>query len=61
MKLAFRVGRYMSRSLWDTARRPPPSAIVITVKKVAIPDLWLVAVISMHHTMQDIPTGAKMS
>jgi hypothetical protein len=41
MKFAFRVGRYMSRSLWDTALRPPPSAMVITVKKVAIPDLSL--------------------
>jgi len=38
MKFAFRVGRYMSRSLWDTALRPPPSAMVITVKKVAMPD-----------------------
>ena len=37
MKFAFRVGRYISRSLCDTARLPPPSAMVMTVKKVAIP------------------------
>jgi hypothetical protein len=37
MKLALSVGRYISRSLCDTARRPPPSATVMTVKKVAIP------------------------
>jgi hypothetical protein len=36
-KLAFSVGRYISRSLWVTARRPPPSAIVMTVKNMAIP------------------------
>jgi len=42
MKLAFSVGRYMSRSLWDTALRPPPSAMVITVKKVAIPSSSLI-------------------
>jgi hypothetical protein len=40
MKLAFRVGIYMSRSLWDTALRPPPSAIVMTVKKVAMPGIY---------------------
>jgi hypothetical protein len=41
MKLAFRVGRYISRSLWEMALRPPPSAMVMTVKKVAIPGTLL--------------------
>jgi hypothetical protein len=37
MKLALRVGTYISRNLWKTARFPPPSAIVMTVKNNAIP------------------------
>ena len=63
MKFAFIVGKYMSRSLCDTARLPPPSATVMTVKKVAIPSnyqfeipkLWDVDIFG------DIPTGAKIS
>jgi hypothetical protein len=37
IKLAFNVGTYISRNLCETVRRPPPSAIVITVKNNAIP------------------------
>lgn len=39
IKFAFSVGRYISRNLRPTARLPPPSAMVITVKKNAMPNV----------------------
>lgn len=59
IKLALRVGRYISRSLFDTARRPPPSATVMTVKNVAIPAY--VSGNTQKISTYNIPTGAKIS
>lgn len=58
MKLALRVGRYISRNFCSTALFPPPSATVMTVKKLAIPEKCQQVGLSKRSGYL-IPTGAK--
>lgn len=65
IKFALSVGRYMSRNLREIARRPPPSATVITEKNIAIPVdnqyvIFLVPIGSFTYRLGQISVDRKL-